>query len=83
MGNGNGVADQFQWLFLTFGPARPVAGCPSTIHTEGYPDLLHDTSDRYIIDEPRSLPQCKRRVYVKYFDIPARYFRLDVISMCN
>jgi len=24
-----------------------------------------------------------RYVYVKYFDIPARYFRLDVISMCN
>lgn len=55
MGNGNGVADQFQWLSLTFDPARPVAGCPSTIRR----GLSGSTPRhvRYIIDEPQSLPR--------------------------
>lgn len=55
MGNGNGVADQFQWLFLTFDPARPVAGCPSAIHRGLSGSTLRHV--RYIIDEPRSLPR--------------------------
>lgn len=83
MGNGNGgMADQFQWLLLTFDPARPVAGCPSTIHRGLSGSTLRHI--RYIIDEPRSLPRINvKDVYTSnILTFPLhKYFRLDVISV--
>jgi len=85
MGNGNGgLADQFQWLLLTFDPTRPVAGCPSTIHRGLSGSTLRHV--RYIIDEPRSLLHINvKDVYTsniltfslrEYFRLPRCYLRI-------
>lgn len=66
---------QFQWLFLTFDPARPVTECSmSTIHRELswlYPTVRHV---QCIIDEPQSL----FRINVK--DVYASNIYLDIFS---
>lgn len=84
-GNGNSASGEFQWLFLTFDPARPVAGCPSTIY-ERYP-ALSTTHPMYNWRAAKFAPyQCKIRACTRHiFDIflERNIFRSDAISFCS